>query len=142
MRFFFIGGARPEAWDRNPSTQGNTYSANGVAPHALTNRISYTAPAGKKARLMHSCMTMLRVTAAAPVGKWECNVTPFNSAAVIFTAMSRASLGNVVGDSIFQNVGLCGMILPGDSIRGQTGDASTGGTIDIQMGIALEECDA
>lgn len=137
MRFSFAG-ARPEPVDRNPgSNQPLWYGPTTIAPHATTQRFTYNVPSGKKVQVCNVAVSMLRVTAAAPVGLWEAYVTGTNGLVYL------QSLKNAIGDSEHGEVGT-GIFyqVGGPSVSAYTRDQSTGGTVRYSISAEIVEFDA
>lgn len=122
-------GARPGPADRNPVGKNNSYGFQSLAPHAATQRWSYTVPAAKRYQLSSLVCTLLRDSLAGTGGIAQTYImyTPsggaqgFLLAAVIDTNTVGAEQGLAVAASMVMTVG--------DLIAGFTTDASTTGTV-------------
>lgn len=123
---------RQAVYDRSPVGQALSYTADGVAPHGVTTRFTRTVPAGMRAVLQSAAATLLRVTAAAPVGLLEVTVTATVAAAPV-RVVDLLLLTNAVGDT--QRDVWSGELLlgAGDVLSGTSADASTGGTVDYRI---------
>ena len=136
----FTAGARLAWHDRNPSQAAFNYG-NTVAPHANTQRWTYTVPAARKCMIEVLMARALRVTVAAPVGRaggfvYLSNVT--NNPALIDVAL----INNTVGAIDARNLGGSVTLLAGNTIEAWTSDASTGGTVEWAMMMKGLEFDA
>lgn len=139
----FLASQQMYQWyDRNPVSQGKSYSATGVAPHADTQRWTYTVPNGKKVMLETSLAQVVRITAAAPVGlaKAAVNLTPLSVTSVFTTGVFHNKNG--VGDSENAFMGCGAQLQAGEIIEARTQDGSTGGTMLYNIQVKLTEFDA
>jgi len=92
MRTGVLGAQRPEPHDRNPVRQTLTYSGTGIAPHATTQRFSYTVPSGKKAIVLAAQANLQRATAATTAAITRASVQLQNTLVVdARISMSSAS---------------------------------------------------
>lgn len=139
MKITTSGAANRNAYyDRNPTTLTTlAFASLNVAPHASTQRWTYTVPTGRKAYLSVARVALFRNAAAAPVGNvedymvWQ-NVYPaqlefFNNAA-----------GAYLTDHIPHSI----IMLAGQNITAFSSDASTGGTVSHWIDAAAMEFDA
>ena len=139
MRIVNVGAGRPQYYDRTPlavSTVG--FQALGVAPHAGTFRGQYTVPTNRKAQVAATFLSVMRATAAAPVGKaimWSFKASDPGS-------MEAAILTNTPGDQSRIAFGQATILLAGDILSEKTSDASTGGTVDYNGIHHIYEFDA
>ena len=142
MRFFQLGTARAIPIDRNPTNKGATYGGANIAPHGTTSRFSYTVPAGKKAQLQMGQATILRITAAAPVGIYQAVVLVVHLDANQPWAAYAVSLDNNVGAKSQMNFAGPIDLVAGEQIITSTSDASTGGTVNYNVASSAVEYDA
>lgn len=142
MRFYFPTGARPAPIDRNATNKGHTYSTAGVAPHGATTRFSYTTPAGKKFRIETAQATVIRATAAAPVGQYLavvlCVLVDANQPWFVYAA----SLDNNVAARSYQNATGPIDLQATEQCITSTSDTSTGGTVNYTVAVKGTEYDA
>jgi len=138
MRTGVLGAQRPEPHDRNPVRQTLTYSGTGIAPHATTQRFSYTVPSGKKAIVLAAQANLQRATAATTAAITRASVQLQNTLVVD----ARISYDNNVGARASMNIAQAGVLLPGETVIGQTRDTSTGGTVDYEIDCLITEFDA
>lgn len=124
--------------DRNLSVTQIQYVANGVGPHGLTLRATYTCPSGRKASLVAASVIVLRVTAAAPVGIVDAFVLPGGTARLPHAHF----LDNNVGAYYQNTIGFLGILSAGEIVRIYTADGSTGGTLDYRIDCLINEFDA
>jgi len=136
--------ASPRAmyYDRNPTVIFKWWASNDVAPHALTDRWSYTVPTGKKAFLESVLLQVLRTaTATTPLRpRSGISYQPYGQAMeFMFLAYLRA---NTLYDRDKVVVGWAGVMAVGDLIIGRTWDDSTGGTNDYLNYAKIMQFDA
>jgi len=124
-------------YDRNPVPNMIAYRANGVAPHTVTIRASYTVPAGKKAMVVFSSAMIMRATAATTVGRVHGNAgTP---TAGTFDCYHK---NNTVDSMVtVQNAEMI-VVGAGITLSITTEDLSTGGTMDYDLSVIYIEFDA
>lgn len=118
------------------------YGADGLAPHAITTRFTYTVPAATKARLELACVYLVRATAPSAAGMAFVRVTytPAGGSGVDILRVAELSL--TVGGGHSQSLGYSILLGPGDVLAGQTRDQSTGGTYDMSLSVVLTEMTA
>jgi len=134
--------ARPAWYDRNPTIKEDHYWGQGVAPHAVTTRISYTCPAGKKAMIEVLQVRVRRVTAATTLGL--CGAYAMLTDAVagakeILDAYLNDNTLNVRNEAA---IGTALIMVAGNTIDLKTYDTSTVGTCDYFMSYKITEFDA
>lgn len=125
-------------YDRNPTDVFNFTSQNALAPHALTNRWTYTVPAGRKAYLSNAFTIIHIVTAATTAGQRSARIT---TPSVTFF-LNRSVYANAVDTVDQANNGGTVLLLAGDASSGADVDVSTGGTVDFLYGSSATEFDA
>ena len=120
--------ARTNWYDRNPLTVVKTFGTplGGIAPHAVTERWVYTVPTGRKAYVESASVISMRDAAAAPAGAVTDYIV-YNTAPSTQLALIQY-LNNTVGHSMSMGIGQSVTMLEGDTLKGYTTDASTGGT--------------
>ena len=128
MRVGFPGGPRLEWYDRNPQGVEQAYTAAGVAPHGFTVRFTYTVPTGKKFFLENAVGITVRKTAATTPGMAFCGVSARN-----YGVVEGQVRTNNVGDLNSMNVGRTVIMVAGDQLKGDSQDASEGGTMDYEV---------
>jgi len=142
VRVGFPGGPRLEWYDRNPYHRFQSFQNNNTAPHAITDRWSYTVPAGKKAFVEAGQTYARRVTAAAPVGLVQVTISIQPSGAGVAILLVSQIITNNVGDGDHAEIGSGPVLYPGDLIKGTTYDGSTAGTINLNVTSEITEFDA
>lgn len=125
--------------DRNPITSVLAFNGLALAPHAEISRALYTVPAQKKAILEHAFVSLLRITAAAPIGKYGAFCAIKGSANKMVQVVL---LTNVIGDKDHEIITNKIDLIAGDTVDLRTFDLSTGGTVDYVVGAKLTEYDA
>jgi len=133
----FPGGPRLEWYDRNPQGVEEYYYGIDLGPHVPVQRFLYTVPTGKKFLLENALALCVRKTVAAPLGVCYGRI----HARAEYLVYARMFL-NVAGDQKEMNVGRSVILLAGEPISGNTGDASTGGTVSYILTIHGVEFDA
>ncbi len=131
-------------WRREPTLKHLVADLGALAPHALTNRATYSPPTGRVAKVESVLLDIYRVTAAAPVGEWLAQARLFRSAApsgTWFIGTAR-SITNGVGDARHDNVFNGPMLRFNDVLDLDTSDLSTGGTVNYRLGSIITEADA
>lgn len=133
--------SRPIYTDRNPIVRTQNYTAT-LAPHAFTQRWSYTVPAGKKAFCDFVRLYRRRTgvaTTASDDGA-EIDYTPSGGAAMaIIYNVNTDNTNMLVRTEGYSQFGFLG---PGDNLQANTSDASTGGSVQFTIGAKIVEYDA
>jgi hypothetical protein len=134
--------ARPQFYDRNPAHDILTYEGNGVAPHAATQRDTYTVPTGKKAFIGAAEVEVVRQTAASTAGRATIyiRVTPYGGSGTVLIVVGTWK--NAVGDDARLSIGQSICLYAGDVVDIYTSDGSTGGTVDYRGKVHLTIFDA
>jgi len=124
-------------YDRNPIARMIYYRANGVAPHAATQRASYTVPTGKKALVVGASAMMMRATAATSLGR----VHSFGGTAssIAFDCYHK---NNTVDSMVTVQNPIQYPFFEGVQLSLATEDLSTGGTMDYDISTTFTEFDA
>src|SRR5574341_10171 len=136
MRFAFAG-ARPQPIDRNSIARVQNYDATAVAPHGLTTRWTYTVPTGKKAAVRSLWVAFIRQAVAAPAGEvWAIIGSGAGEPIWLFQN------DNTAGATKSAAIGNAFELVAGETINGQTADASTGGNHRYSITAYLLEFDA
>jgi hypothetical protein len=135
-------GARPSPYDRNQVPKTSVYHANGVAPHASTQRWTYTVPVGKKAQFDVVLARGWRSAVAAPVGQVEVSIGDIPSGGVNGYMLMQDTNANAVGQLFNVSLTQLGAMGVGDQIQALTIDTSTGGTVDYVVDAKYTEYDA
>lgn len=120
--------ARPMPQDRNWGPVQWNYAGVGVAPHGTTTRATATAAAGTRLICQRAVAQVLRITAAAPIGRYFATVDASG-----YQFCLAKSLDNTVGGRVQNNSDAPVELNAGNSFRIQTSDASTGGTVDYDV---------
>jgi len=133
--------ARPAWYDRNPVSR-NGYFAGASGPHAITTRLTYTCPAGKKAILeVMQARVDREIVATTP--NYAQAIFEFEPAGgTAYYLLAARILTNNVGDKERAELGGNLTMYPGDVLRGRTVDVSTGGQCAYQLSYKLTEFDA
>lgn len=132
---------RAPSHDRNPLIGGATFDGPAVAPHALTQRATYTVPAGRSA-FVYSMLSMLRTAVAAPVGMHRVFSLAENIAGVPGIIAQQISSANAALGTAAQSFPPVRPLLrAGQSISAYTEDLSTGGAVSFVASLLWEEFD-
>jgi len=142
VRVGFPGGPRLEWYDRNPLTRTQIWVGLGIAPHAVTDRGSYTVPTGKKAFLETAFCSARRATAPTTSGRVGSAIY-YTPSAGSPGYMLQTPFNNAAVDSFqAQVVGQAGCLVAGDIVGLITLDESTGGTCDYRLTAKITEFNA
>lgn len=134
--------ARPAPIDRNHTNQTKYSNTGAIAPHGGTTRWTYTVAAGKKATIQDLLSSIIRSSAAAPVGAAfnEYDYTPSGGALAIVSL--RYMNTNGVNDNTDIHLTNLGDMDAGDTLAALDADASTGGTVTFVKSAKIFEYDA
>ncbi len=120
---------RPADYDRNPTAIEHGYSADAVAPHALTNRDTYTVPSNRKLLLAGITLALRRAVAATAEGQSKIDISV--GGVLLYTAwISSITVDNRQASELSGGA----FVGPGATILIQTKDLSTGGSVDYHVG--------
>ena len=142
MRIGSLAAARPTYYDRNGVSLAYEYTSYGIAPHAETQRWTYTVPAGKKAYVETFRAFVYRITAATSPNRYAAAIFVNPSGGGSYKIIEATSYSNVADTSQVLNVGGSILLFAGDQIAGYTLDASTGGTLIVSVSIKVSQFDA
>lgn len=127
---------RPAFYDRAPLPQTINSTAEGIGPHAQTQRAIYTTPGTKKAVVVSVFLQITRQTVAAPKGRPKAIL---NVAGVIQAQLQLTE--NVVDATIAAAWSPAYVLAQSETIQLFTSDTSTGGTLDYGTYAGIEEFD-
>jgi len=128
MRLQHVLVTRPDWFDRNPTAQSGGYVASSVAPHALTQRWTYTVATGKKAILQTAICIVQRDSVASVLGAQSSYMRYIPSGGSAVRPLYAYNTSNTLSAAQSNNIGATMALLAGDQIDGSTLDDSTGGT--------------
>lgn len=132
---------RPFWYDRYKDDVTQFFSSD-VAPHAATERITYTVPTDRKAFIESLSVEMIRLTAAAPHGRAATivNYTPYGKTKgpIAYIELYNNTAGEYRSYSVGQSI----IMKAGDNLQIQTADLGTGGAIAYHIGIKITEFEA
>lgn len=136
----------PHDPNSNPLVVQLNYSASQIAPHVLTERWTYTCPPKRRGRIETAFSTVLRETAAAPVGGYFARVrltrAQHVAIAVSTVIIQSHDRRNAVGDNVaLVNPGPI-ELFEGDVLNADTVDESTGGLVRYLASVTLIEYDS
>ena len=129
-------------YDRNPKSVFKRYVATDVAPHALTERWSYTVPKGRKAFVEYLAASAVRITAAGPQGLVTACIDLGIPGPTALSLMAAQVMTNNVGDKDRVNIGQSLTLEAGDVLKASSTDLSTGGTMAYRLVAKITEFDA
>ena len=129
-------------YDRNAISVFKRYVATDVAPHALTERWIYTVPKGRKAFVEYLAASAVRITAAGPQGLVTACIDLGLAGGTALSIMAAQVMTNNVGDKDRVNIGQSLTLDPGDVLKANTTDLSTGGTMKYRLIAKITEFDA
>jgi len=136
-----FGFSRLEWYDRNPINRRQVYFAQSVGPHVLTQRWTYTVPAGKKAWLEAVVVRVERSTITANPGRVRAMIQFTGAGGVGQPLLEVDILTGNVGDRDELALGFCGFLNTGDTLEGYTADFSVGGFCDFLVTAKITEFD-
>ena len=139
MKLYGAQSAGNNPIDRKPTQVQLQYSATGVAPHAATQRATYTVPANRKAQITGIKVFAMRLTAAGAVGIVQAYVqyTPSGGTAGIL-ALAQFDT-NSVGDKDKDSQPAQHTMSAGDILAIFTADGSTTGTVNYDEYVTIIE---
>ena len=142
MRLNNVFSGRPAWFDRNPTDNQNLAFDSTIAPAGVTTRWTYTTPTGRKAMLESALAVVRRATAAGAAARCFAIVT-FLPGGINPQDMAIASFNNNTVDTLDRAiVGAIGVLVGLDTVRAQTSDASTAGTVEFDVAAKVTEFDA
>jgi len=136
------GGGRPAWYDRNPVNRAIDYNASAVGPHAVTDRATYTVPAGKKALVENISLLVMRDGSPTTAGRAWAIAMIYPGGGAGWTALSAIVLSATVGATDHAEVGTSALLQATDVIKLRTEDLSTAGTHFYALGLKITEFDA
>lgn len=140
MRILYPTRSGRQFYEANSITRVITCAVLSAAPHALTQRASYTVPVGRRAFITATNLILWRDSAAAPVGEYLISVR-------LTINGVQASLRRVASRSntlyIYDIQGLAEQVLMNstDQVELMTFDGSTGGTCSFIGSVTYVEYD-
>lgn len=141
--FSIPSSSRPKWYDRNPKTRIIFEHTGAIAPHAETIRDSYVVPTDRMAIVQNLQLTVIRVSAGAPVGNAyittkyiEKNVTTWDN---WYVTCGPANNAGDRGELILSE---CAVLQATDNLDFYTGDDGTAGTVDYLISGMITEFDA
>lgn len=141
MRIGYPTGLAKQFYQANAITRALGSNVTGFAPHVFTDRNTYTVPAGKRALLTSATIAIQRVTAAAPIGRYQNTIyVTLNAAAADVCRI--IAIDNTVNFINQMSLGLQVWLAAGDTIKWATEDLSTGGTVSYWGSFTYTEFDA
>ena len=142
MKISNPGSSRPAWYDRNPLPVSEKFFTQTLAPAGVTAQWTYTVPTGRKAMVESAFCYLDRATVATTAGYAQAFIQ-YLPQGVAAADMVQAAINNNAVDSSDKaiNAGTAVMVA-GDQLRGQTSDASVGGTYRADVIAKLTEFDA
>jgi len=134
--------ARPTWYDRAPTPRVDHYWGQGIGPHAVTTRLTYTCPALKKAMVEVLQVRVRRQTAATTLGLAGAYAMLTPSGGSAKEILDAYLSNNTVDARNEAAIGTTLMLFAGDVLDLRTYDASTGGTCDYFVCYKITEFDA
>ena len=117
------------------ATTQQAYSAGVVAPHAGTARWTYTTPTNKAAEIESVQSIIFRDGASGAAGVCYALIFVIGGSGVCSVYEQNGALGTVTQSQF----GRAGFLAAGEQLRGQTADASVGGTHNFDCSARLRE---
>jgi hypothetical protein len=125
---------------RNPLVVSLAFVAFDVAPHAFTQRWSYTVPAGRMALLAFFECGVWRAGAPTTAGRARAQVLIVRGVANVVAIAQITPVSTQNMDS-FSSAPLM-VLTDGWTVYGYTEDTSTGGTVNYAVSALIQEFDA
>jgi len=126
--------ARLQPWyQTNFTTDNKRYGSGSVAPHALTNRWTYTVPADRIARIMGSYCMLMRDSAPT-------SASYAVSAILVASAVYLPYLVEITSATYVPRLmgySESAIVRAGETIVGQTADVSVGGTYSYEVDVNI-----
>ena len=129
-------------YDRNPKSVLKRYVATDVAPHATTERWSYTVPKGKKAFIEYIGVLIQRITAAGTPGQVTACIDLGVEDATPVSMMAAILITNTAGDIDRDSIGQSLTLNAGEVLKCSTTDLSITGTVRYICVAKITEFDA
>lgn len=138
MRVFNVQQvARPAYIDRTPGNATQVYGLTSVAPHAATQRASFTVPANRRAAFEDAFVDVHRQTAAGTPALFKNEVGFTASGGSRGVLAKAAGASNVVDAYVNDKLPATKYLQAGDAVDSTTADASTTGTIEYNGTLAV-----
>lgn len=134
--------ARPDYFDRNPTTQIVNYDVGGFGPHALIVFNQYTVPVRRKAYLDSIYLFQSRSAVAGAPGVVTSKAQISIAAAAAQEIFRVQYTTNTVGVSVDNIFPIVGFLNTGDNIQLANADTSTGGSVDYVGSVKVTSFDA
>jgi hypothetical protein len=137
------GGARPQWFDRNPTSIIKAYN-NTLAPHGATERWTYTVPANRRAliELLQCGAKRISVAGTPAAVQVYVKVTPNGGSDTYTLYADLTSADNAIGSKEALSSQGTIALEAGDLIHGSTSDGSTTGTVEYVLTAKITEFDA
>lgn len=126
MRLTNPGNSRPQYYDRNPTTSGQTFLNTNGGPTAQTQQWSYTVPANRKAFVEGIKAKIIIRTAASVNGDKGLFIAYVPNGGGTIRVLRELIPTNNVGDKDNEIAGALGMMSAGDVLSCSNYDLSTG----------------
>ncbi len=133
--------ARPAYYDRNGTASLLAYNANGVAPHAHTQRFTATVASGKKATVELWQVTSWRDLAATTSGV-RYVVGTITSGLTVINGVTTIINSNTTYSQQTSQASMPLTLYAGEVLETSTNDGSTGGSLSFALGAKLTTFDA
>jgi len=115
---------KPPWYQPNFTTSNQSYAGWDVAPHNETVRWTYTVPAGKIAQVMCANVMIMRISAPTSAGDAYAFITVQDTARFCYVWEKTSA----TGIARYESIGVGAILRAGQTLKGYTRDASTGGT--------------
>ncbi len=142
MNVGHLQASRPQYYDRNPAPASTPYGGANLAPHGLTERLSITVAAGKKAWFDVAYLQIVRTAVSAGNNSVNCYVAYRPNGGTEGTVAQAYSTTNVQWEGTDAQLTGLGLMAAGDRLRGMTADGSPGGTVSYTITVKYTTFDA
>lgn len=135
MRVTYPNRASLAPVDRNAERVLKSYNELGVSPHTVTERVSYTVPAGRVAEIDVIDICMVRYTLPTTSGRFEVSVNIYPGGGSPVLVARRHTATNTAFEGIMEHLTGPLLLYEGDIISVSTWDTSTDGSTAITISI-------
>ncbi len=122
-------GRTIEYYHRNAQDVSLWYEVGPVSPHFPTDRAIYTVPSSRFAIVECVQAHIRRIGVATTLGTAVAQARYYRGGATLFMFAQATLFSNTANDSRDFNTTLHSILFPGDQIRLNTSDSSSGGTV-------------
>ena len=141
MKLGSLASARPAYYDRNAASLALSYDQAGIAPHAVTTRVTTTVAAGRKTLVESLCLIIVRDAVATVVGN-QFLLTYTQSGAIGINIQQAIQRSNTLSSTTAIATAYGITVYAGEQFRVDSADSSTGGSATYTVGVKGTTFDA